>query len=87
MTANCRASSILLHSIITNKLVTYRDIADDINSIVTTADVNGPAVVVDSSLVLMTTLLHLRNQQLPGASYATCNHVVRWMFFRWDPGE
>ncbi|KAL7626805.1 Serine/threonine-protein kinase tel1 [Parahypoxylon ruwenzoriense] len=87
MTANCRAASVLLHSIITHELVSYRDIADDINSMITTADVNGPAVVVDSSLVLMTTLLYLRNFQLPSASYATCNHVVRWAFFRWDPTD
>ncbi|KAI2462909.1 hypothetical protein F4781DRAFT_418382 [Annulohypoxylon bovei var. microspora] len=87
MTACCRASSVLLHSIITHELVPYRDIADDINSMIMSADVNGPAVVVDSSLVLMTTLLNLRNFQVPSASYATCNHVVRWMFFRWDPAD
>ncbi|KAI0382871.1 hypothetical protein F5Y04DRAFT_44982 [Hypomontagnella monticulosa] len=87
MTTNCRASSVLLHSTVTHNLVSYRDIADDINSMVMTADVNGPAVVVDSSLILMTTLLHLRNFQLPSASYTTCNHVVRWMFFRWDPAD
>ncbi|KAI0841594.1 hypothetical protein F5Y06DRAFT_293294 [Hypoxylon sp. FL0890] len=87
MTTSCRASSVLLHSIIVHELVSYRDIADDINSMIMTADVNGPAVVVDSSLILMTTLLHLRNFQLPSASYATCNHVIRWMFFRWDPTD
>ncbi|KAI2630648.1 hypothetical protein GGR54DRAFT_583600 [Hypoxylon sp. NC1633] len=87
MTANCRASSVLLRSIITHELVSYRDIADDINSMIMTADVNGPATVVDSSLGLMITLLHLRNLQLPGASSATCNHVIRWMFFRWDPAD
>ncbi|KAI8958799.1 Serine/threonine-protein kinase tel-1 [Daldinia sp. FL1419] len=87
MTTNCRASSVLLHSIITHDLVPYRDIADDINSMIMTADVNGPAVVVDSSLVLMTTLLHLRNFQIPSASYTTCNCVVRWVFFRWDPTD
>ncbi|KAI1655111.1 Serine/threonine-protein kinase tel-1 [Daldinia decipiens] len=87
MTTNCRASSVLLHSIITRNLVPYRDISDDINSMITTADVNGPAVVVDSSLILMTTLLHLRNFQLPSASYTTCNCVVRWIFFRWDPTD
>ncbi|OTA80433.1 hypothetical protein M434DRAFT_401759 [Hypoxylon sp. CO27-5] len=87
MATSCRASSVLLYSIITHELVSYRDIADDINSMIMTSDVNGPAVVVDSSLVLMTALLHLRNFQLPSASYATCNHVVRWMFFRWDPAD
>ncbi|KAI1143923.1 hypothetical protein F5Y05DRAFT_10911 [Hypoxylon sp. FL0543] len=87
MTASCRASSVLLYSIIAHELVSYRDIADDINSMIMAADVNGPAIVVDSSLVLMTSLLHLRNFQLPSASHATCNHVIRWMFFRWDPSD
>ncbi|KAI0887192.1 uncharacterized protein GGS22DRAFT_186027 [Annulohypoxylon maeteangense] len=87
MTASCRASSVLLHYIINHDLVPYRDIADDINSMVMSSDVNGPAVAVDSSLILMTALLNLRNIQVPSASYATCNHVVRWMFFRWDPAD
>ncbi|KAH9900647.1 phosphatidylinositol 3 [Xylariomycetidae sp. FL2044] len=87
MTATCRSSSFLLHSIITNELVDYRDVADDINSIVTTADVNGPATLGDSSLVLMMVLLNLRNYHLPNASHASCNHVVRWMLFRWDPAD
>ncbi|RYP22249.1 hypothetical protein DL765_001763 [Monosporascus sp. GIB2] len=85
MAGTCRASSLLLYSILTNDLLPYRDIADDVNAMITTADVNGPAVVVDSSLLFMTKLLHLLNYQLPSASYATCNHVVRWMFLRWDP--
>ncbi|RYO81555.1 hypothetical protein DL762_007046 [Monosporascus cannonballus] len=72
-------------NLLTNDLLPYRDIADDVNAMITTADVNGPAVVVDSSLLFMTKLLHLLNYQLPSASYATCNHVVRWMFLRWDP--
>ncbi|KAH8674110.1 hypothetical protein BX600DRAFT_410736 [Xylariales sp. PMI_506] len=84
---NCRASSILLSSIITNNVAAYHDISDDINSIVTAADVSGPAVVVDSSVDLMTTLLQVRNYWLPNASYATCSHIVRWLFLRWDPAD
>ena len=87
MTGTCRASSLLLNSILANDLLPFRDIADDINIMITTADVNGPAVVVDSSILLMTSLLHRLNYQLPSASYATCNHVVRWIFLRWDPGK
>ncbi|KAI1489322.1 phosphatidylinositol 3 [Biscogniauxia mediterranea] len=87
MTGTCRASSVLLHSIVTSEILSYREIADDVNNIVTNADVNGPAVVVDSSLLLMTALLHLRNHQLPNASHATCNNIVRWMLFRWDPAD
>lgn len=85
MTGTCRASSLLLHAVLVNDLLPYRDVADDVNTMVTTADVNGPAVVVDSSVLLMTKLLHKLNYHLPSTSYATCNHVVRWLFLRWDP--
>ncbi|KAI0526556.1 phosphatidylinositol 3 [Xylaria bambusicola] len=59
----------------------------DISDVVTTADVNGPAVLVDSSLVLMTALLQLRNHHIPSASHATNNHVIRWMLSRWFPAD
>jgi ataxia telangiectasia mutated family protein len=87
MTGTCRAAGFLLNSIITNQLLTYNEIMADISDMVTTADVNGPAVLVDSSLILMTALLQLRNHHLPNASHATNNHVVRWMLSRWYPGE
>ncbi|KAI1154204.1 phosphatidylinositol 3 [Nemania diffusa] len=85
MAGTSRAASILLDFILTNKLLAYSDVMGDISNIVTTADVNGPAVLVDSSLILMTTLLQLRNHHLPNASHATSNHIIRWMLSRWFP--
>lgn len=87
ISASCRASSALLAAIVTNDLLSYHEISDDINSIITAADVSGPSVVVDSSVILMTKLLQLRNYRLPSASHATCNHVIRWLFLRWDPAD
>ncbi|KAI0128353.1 phosphatidylinositol 3 [Xylariales sp. AK1849] len=87
MPGSCRASCILLGSIISKNLIPYHEISDDVNNIVTAADVSGPAIVVDSSILLMTKLLQLRNYKVPGASYATCSHVVRWLFLRWDPAD
>ncbi|KAI0862621.1 phosphatidylinositol 3 [Xylaria cubensis] len=87
MTGTCRAASFLLNSLLKNELLAYSDIMGDVNDMITTADVNGPAVLVDSSLILMTALLQLRNHHLPNASHATNNHVVRWMLSRWDPAD
>ncbi|KAI1324855.1 phosphatidylinositol 3 [Xylariaceae sp. FL0255] len=87
MSGTCRAASFLLHSILTNGILTYSQVMTDISDIVTTADVNGPAVLVDSSLKLMTTLLRLRNHHLPNANHATNNHIVRWMLSRWYPAD
>ncbi|KAK3938496.1 hypothetical protein QBC46DRAFT_292278 [Diplogelasinospora grovesii] len=70
-----------------SRLLTNHELADDINQIITTADISGPAVLVDSSLVLMLGLLRLRNTMFPNASQATSNHVIRWVFIKWNPGK
>ncbi|KAI1263998.1 phosphatidylinositol 3 [Xylariaceae sp. FL1019] len=87
MAGNCRAASFLLCAILTNNLLPYADIMEDIKDIITAADVSGPPVLVDSSIKLMTALLRLRNHHLPNASHTTNNHVVRWMLSRWFPTE
>lgn len=63
------------------------EIMDDVNLIVTNSDISGPAVLVDSSLVLMLHLLGVRNMTSPNASQATSSHIIRWVFSKWNPGE
>ncbi|KAI0412293.1 phosphatidylinositol 3 [Xylaria grammica] len=87
MTGTCRAASFLLHVILKNEVLTYSEMMGDISDLVTTADINGPAILVDSSLVLMSALLHIRNHHIPNASHATNNHVIRWMLSRWFPAD
>lgn len=82
-----RAACVLLHTLLETDLVNYHGVSNDINDIVTTADVNGPATITDSTLLFMLHLLRLRNLKLPSASQATCSHIIRWVFFRWDPSE
>ncbi|OLN81563.1 Serine/threonine-protein kinase tel1 [Colletotrichum chlorophyti] len=82
-----RAACVLLHTILESDRVLHHDVSDDINSIVTTADVNGPALLVDSSIILMMHLLFLRNIKLPNASQSTSHHIIRWVFLRWNPAD
>ncbi len=82
----CRAACALLHSILEADLLNYHSIADDITVVVTAADISGPALLTDSSLILMHHLLHLRNSILPSASQATSSHMIRWVFSKWKPG-
>lgn len=76
-----------MHMIIESDVLPYHNISDEINSLVATADVNGPATLVDSSISLMMSLLHLRNAKLPSANQSTSHHIIRWAFFRWNPGK
>lgn len=82
-----RAACALLRVILISDFLPYHIISEELSSIVTTADVHGPAVLSDTSLALMTELFHIRNTRLPSASQATCSHIIRWMFLKWNPSE
>ncbi|KAK3322301.1 hypothetical protein B0H66DRAFT_619840 [Apodospora peruviana] len=82
-----RAACALLNSILEANLIENHELADDVNQIITAADISGPAVLVDSSLVLMQSLLRLRNTMFPNASQATSSHIIRWVFVKWSPAE
>ncbi|UKZ56595.1 Serine/threonine-protein kinase tel1 [Trichoderma virens] len=85
--ATSRAACFLLHSIIETDILPYHNLSDDINSIITTADINGPGILCDTSLALMSHLFHVRNSRLPSASHSTSSHIIRWVFLRWNPSE
>ncbi|KAK4175025.1 putative serine/threonine-protein kinase TEL1 [Triangularia setosa] len=82
-----RAASVFLDSVIRASLIPRHELADDVDHIITTADISGPAILVDSSLKLMLSLLRLRNGMSPNSSQATANHIIRWVFVRWSPAE
>ncbi|KAK3954237.1 hypothetical protein QBC32DRAFT_385226 [Pseudoneurospora amorphoporcata] len=82
-----RSACVLLDWILKAKLVTDHELAGDINQIITAADISGPVVLVDSSLVLMLTLLRVHNAISPNASQSTSSHVIRWAFLKWNPSE
>ena len=81
-----RAAALQLHAMIAKNLIPFHDIGEDIETIVESADASGPAVLCDSGLYLMTHLLHARITEVPGASLAASQHVIRWLFAQWDPG-
>ncbi|KAF4454991.1 hypothetical protein F53441_2552 [Fusarium austroafricanum] len=82
-----RAASVLLHEILEAGVLPYHTISQDINNMVTTADVSGPSVLCDASISLMFHVLHLRNAKIPSASQSTCHHIIRWIFLRWNPSK
>ncbi|KAK0732792.1 hypothetical protein B0T21DRAFT_402849 [Apiosordaria backusii] len=82
-----RAASVFLDSVVKSSLIPRHELADDVDHIITTADISGPAILIDSSLNLMLSLLRLRNSMSPNASQATANHIIRWVFVKWNPAE
>jgi ataxia telangiectasia mutated family protein len=84
--STCRAAALQLHAILAKNLVLYHDIGEAVNAIVTAADFSGPIILCDSSVFLMSHLLHAGITEVPGASLRASHHVLRWLFARWNPG-
>ncbi|KAG6006598.1 Serine/threonine-protein kinase tel1 [Claviceps maximensis] len=68
-------------------ILPYHSISEDVNSVVTTPDVNGPGLLSDTSVALMFHLFHFRNARVPSASQVTSSHIIRWVFLKWNPSE
>ncbi|KAF3770337.1 hypothetical protein M406DRAFT_96775 [Cryphonectria parasitica EP155] len=87
ISSTCRAACVLLHVILESQLLPHHAIADDVSNFVIMADICGPAVLVDSSLVLMHCVANLRNEMAPSAMQKTYSHVIRWVFSTWKPAD
>ncbi|KIN04968.1 hypothetical protein OIDMADRAFT_39415 [Oidiodendron maius Zn] len=85
--ATCRAAAAQLHSMLATGLIEYQDVGEDVNAMITAADVSGPVSLCDSALFLMMHLLHVRVTEVPNASLLVCQNVIRWLFARWSPAE
>ncbi|KAI3399398.1 hypothetical protein diail_7125 [Diaporthe ilicicola] len=85
--STCRAACVLLHVILQTQLISHHTIANDVNNIVTMADICGPAALLDSSLVFMHCLTNIRNSIVPSASQKTSSYVIRWALTMWRPAD
>ena len=67
-------------------LVGYPNIADLVESMIKSVDLNGPAECDDSSTTLWTILLVLRGREHLSSASEPFDSVLRWLFGRWSPG-
>ena len=82
-----RASCFALKTILEADILPRHALTDDLNGFVVTADINGPAILCDTSLSFMSYLLQERNVRLPNGSQVTSSHIIRWAFLKWNPSE
>ncbi|PSR78097.1 hypothetical protein BD289DRAFT_377079, partial [Coniella lustricola] len=87
MPNTCRAACVLIHTLVEAQMLPQHAIADDVSNIITMADICGPPLLVDSSLVLMHSLANLQNEIAPSAIQKTYSHIIRWAFSTWKPAE
>lgn len=85
--STCRAACHLMELIITLKLVSHGSIAQAIDGMLSSIDLNGPAILTDSAISFCAVLSDLRRSENPGTSAATSERLLHWFFGRWTPGK
>ncbi len=84
-TATCRAACHLMAVLLDSGLVQYTDVADLVDSMIRSIDLNGPAMCDASATTLWAILLVLRGRAHLGSVSESCDHVLSWLFNRWSP--
>lgn len=81
-----RAACNLMSVILKYELVAYTDIADTIESIVSSVDLNGPSVLTDSGLLFWSLLMKLRTKANPNLGLGTAKQICGWLKGTWTLG-
>lgn len=68
-------------------LVTYASIADGLEGMISSVDLNGPAILVDTAISFCAAVSALRRSESPAASAITSERLLHWFFARWSPGQ
>jgi serine-protein kinase ATM len=66
-------------------LVKYTAVADTIEAMFSSVDLDGPAILADSSLLLCSALIKQCTSDNPAAVNELSDRAVHWLFSKWKP--
>lgn len=69
------------------ELVRYDEIADIVDNVLSSVELNGPADCVDSACSLWSILVLLRGRENLGSVFESSESILRWICNRWSPGK
>lgn len=83
----CKAACYLLTAQLDRGLVEYAEVADQIDSMTASADLNGPAECDGAATRFWQIILVLRRQENLSSANATSETILHWLWKRWCPGK
>lgn len=85
--SSCRAACHLLDIIIQFRLVSSTALLAAIDSILSSTDLAGPAVLAESSMALWSTLLRLKTEENPSSATLVSDRALNWLFTKFTPSK
>lgn len=84
---NTRAACALLEAIVRLELVDFAGLTDNIRSMLSSMELNGPSALCDTSLRLLTTLFDKRLHTVAGLGVDSVKGVCNWLRSSWTFGN
>ncbi|RPA92726.1 hypothetical protein L873DRAFT_1708634, partial [Choiromyces venosus 120613-1] len=84
--ATCRAACHLMRIILAVDLVPYTEISKEVDAVILSIDLSGPANVVDSSLAVWCLILEKRNTVAHSSILQPGERLLQWLISKWRPG-
>ncbi|MCJ1247312.1 Serine/threonine-protein kinase tel1 [Trapelia coarctata] len=82
-----RASCHLMAVLLNTQLVMYNEVADVVDTMLGSVDLNGPATFTESAATLWAMIIVLKARQNPGTMHDTSERILCWLFIRWKPSQ
>lgn len=73
--------------LLNRELVYFSDVADTVDNMISSVDLNGPAECVDSACTLWSIIMLSRGRKNLGSVPETSEHILRWLCTRWRPSK
>lgn len=87
VSSTSRAACHLLNILLRRGVVEYSSVSGSVDTIFSDANVNGPAVLCESSLSLWIAMMNKRLIENPSSGGTMVNRMLQWLFAKWTPSE
>jgi ataxia telangiectasia mutated family protein len=69
------------------QIVPFSAVSDNVQSMLLSIELSGPALLTESSSSLMTTIMRQRVHENPTHFNATSERLLSWLFSKWTPSK
>jgi ataxia telangiectasia mutated family protein len=83
--STCRAACHLMDVLLKLHIVPFSAVSDNVQSLLLSIELSGPALLVETSSSLMTTIMRQRAHENPTHFNATSERILSWLFSKWTP--
>ncbi|KAF2489805.1 hypothetical protein BU16DRAFT_566907 [Lophium mytilinum] len=83
--SSSRAACHLMNVVLRLGLISYESISEVVERVLPSVELNGPALLTESSSSLWTTLLRGRTEGNPTLFNETSERILQWLYCKWTP--